>query len=113
MTILVYYLDDEPELCDTLGEFLELKGLSVRTFVDAQVAIAACREKAPDVLFLDYRLSNTTGDLVAGEVDAAIKKVLVTGDLSAKTVNPFAKKLKKPFRLGEAYELVIKLCEER
>ncbi len=100
-TVLVYYVDDEEHLCDLFREYLELVGFEVETFVDASTAISACREHPPSIIFIDFRLADTTGDLVARAIDPHIPKILVTGDLGKKALAPFVAILQKPFKLPE------------
>ena len=109
MPIRLIYLDDEDELCQGFAEFMTLMGHEVRTFVDAASTIAACNASPPDVLFLDYRLPDTTGYLVAKQIDPSIPTVLVTGDLAVERSEDFAEILHKPFRLMDAHRLALAL----
>lgn len=106
MPARVYYLDDETLLLKQFDRFMTGKGLESRVFEQADAFIAACREVPPDVVFLDFRLADTTGLAVAKELDSAIKKVLVTGELTVDEGPDFAAVLSKPFRLSEAVALV-------
>jgi DNA-binding response OmpR family regulator len=110
MTPKVYYLDDEPHLCDLVKESLELSGVEATTFTDAGAAIEACRVSPPSMIFIDYRLSDTTGDIVAQAIEASIPKVLVSGDLIPKKLDGFVGALGKPFRLTEILALIKSQC---
>ncbi len=105
----VYYLDDEELLAKHFQRYLTAKGMDVRVFGDALAAIEACRSDPPDLLFIDYRLADTTGDKVAQAVDRDILKVLVTGDLSSSTGDHFCAVVHKPFSLKAVCELVSEL----
>jgi len=109
----VYYVDDEPQLTRHFRAYMERRGFSVRVFRDAAATIEACRKDPPRVLFIDYRLEETTGDKVADAVAHEIKKVLVTGDLNTHTDDRFCAVLNKPFKLEKALELVNDLLGDR
>ena len=109
MRAKLYYLDDEPLLVKQFERYMTRQGFEVRVFTDASDLIEACQEDRPDLLFLDYRLADTTGFEVAAAVDGSIKKVLVTGELSVEPPEGFCEVLSKPFRIKEAFELVAAL----
>ena len=106
MSISIYYLDDEEALCDIFVELFETSSVRVTTFVDADLAIEACQLTPPDLIFIDFRLSNTTGDEVASILAESIPKILVTGDFSFKLKSDFVKVTSKPFDLDEIEELI-------
>ncbi len=105
----VYYLDDETLLIKQFERYMTAKGIETRVFEHAGALIEACVEATPDVVFLDYRLADTTGIVVAEKLDSAIKKILVTGELAVDAGAQFAAVLSKPFRLSEAAALVSSL----
>jgi DNA-binding response OmpR family regulator len=105
----VYYLDDEIDLCNMFREFIETEEIEVSTFTSATVAIAACAESPPDLIIIDYRLSDTTGDVVANAIDSSIEKILVTGELEKPQHEVFSQVITKPFSLIELQSVIEKL----
>jgi len=102
----VYYLDDEVDLCNLFQEFIETDEIEVITFVDASAAIEKCSKMPPDLIFIDYRLADTTGDVVATIIDSRIEKILVTGELQKPEHNVFSQVISKPFRLIELQKII-------
>ncbi|MEH6403933.1 MAG: response regulator [Sneathiella sp.] len=108
MPLTVFYLDDEEKLCDVFKEYLETEAIHIVTFTEPEEAIEACLKKAPDLLFIDYRLPATTGDEVAFAIANSIPKVLVTGDLSLTPSYDFLTIISKPYDLKEIDKLLEK-----
>src|SRR4051812_18643808 len=77
----VLYLDDEPDICDVFSELYSNEKVSVRTFTQPTMAIEFAKSNPPDIIFLDYRLPSTNGDLVALAMDSRIPKCLISGDI--------------------------------
>lgn len=99
MPLTVYYLDDEAALCDVFKEFISNDKINVTTFVDSAQAIEHCAQKKPDIMFIDYRLSDTTGNLVANVLDKDIEKILVSGELDLPQFDVFSQVISKPYSL--------------
>ena len=97
----VYYLDDEPALCDIFSDLFSTDTIHIQTFTDASLAIQACSESAPDLFFIDMSLGNTTGDKVAQAVADDIVKILITGNLSGHSDNLFHTSFSKPYNMTE------------
>ena len=95
--LLVYYLDDEPILCDLFVEEYESEKISIKTFVDYQKLIEETKKTPPHIIFLDYRLPGITGDQVAIKMNNSIPKYLITGDLQIKTNYSFDGIIQKPY----------------
>jgi len=106
MPIKVYYLDDEEALCENFADYFESEDVSVTTFVDPKLAIEAIKKCPPDLLFIDYRLQNTTGDEVAKALDPKIPKLLITGDITVKTECQFIRVFTKPYPEEEIANLI-------
>lgn len=83
MPLKIYYLDDESDLLEIFAETFTCTEVTVSTFSNPDQALQAIKEFPPDIVFLDYRLPNTTGDKIALQIDPRIPKALITGDLSA------------------------------
>ena len=102
----VYYLDDEADLCAIFEEFIADDDTIVETFLDAGSAILRCAEEPPDLLFIDYRLADTSGDKVAAKVGAHIPKILVTGELEMIDNPIFLSTIAKPYKLSKIKKIV-------
>jgi DNA-binding response OmpR family regulator len=57
----VLVVDDDPDFAESLAELLRHNGHEVRTAGNGLDAVAACVERAFDVIFLDVRLPGLTG----------------------------------------------------
>ncbi len=103
----IVYLDDEEFLCDIFKEYVEhLGGFSVRTFTKTVEALESCKSEPPDIMLIDYRLEDTTGDKIVSEVGEDVFKVLVTGELSISRMEGFDTVLKKPYSFAELKDLL-------
>lgn len=105
MSRKVYYLDDEPVLCENFSDSFSNDDIIVTTFTDVATAIQKIIKDPPDLLFLDYRLPGTTGDEVALLLDPKIKKYLITGDINIQTKYHFLKVFTKPYKTNEIAEI--------
>lgn len=97
----VYYLDDEIDLLEMFRELFSSPEIEIRTFADPTLAIAEVWRAPPDLLILDYRLPNTTGDKIAQLLDPALPKIMITGDLAVKTTSSFVRIFHKPYDFAE------------
>lgn len=77
----IFYLDDEPALCEAFADMLESPNRKIWTFSSAEGFLNHVQEMQPDVIFLDYRLPGTTGEALAEKLDPGIRRAIVTGDL--------------------------------
>lgn len=101
MPLKIVYLDDEPHLCEMFVDNFASANVSIQTFTDPEKAVAAINDSVPDLVFLDYRLPETTGEAVAFRLSSGIPKVLLTGDLTVKANRNFVKVFHKPFDFAE------------
>ena len=106
MSLKVYYLDDEEDLCEIFSEYFELDGITVSTFTDAAEAIQACSVNPPDLFIIDFRLADTNGVKVALAVDKDIPKILVTGELTINDSTMFDHVILKPHHLQGIEEVI-------
>jgi len=111
MAIKVYYLDDESGLCDVFKEFIESDDIQVVTFTESPPAVSYALENPPDIMFIDYRLADTTGELVARKLDPRIPKILVTGELAAPDTKLFYRVVSKPYRLKQLKEIIYEVLK--
>jgi DNA-binding response OmpR family regulator len=61
MSSKILVVDDEPDFCEALGDFLEAKGCSVLEAHDGDQALAVYRQERPDVVLLDVRMPGKDG----------------------------------------------------
>lgn len=80
MPVKVYYLDDEIDLLSVFIDTFESSNVQVSTFDDPEKAIHAVNTTPPDIFFIDYRLPNMTGIVVALRIQVDIPIVLITAD---------------------------------
>ena len=106
MPFRVYYLDDEPDLCEIMADILSSTAVTVETFQDVASLLSRCEKVKPDLVFLDYRLPGTTGDEVAQKLDPTIPKVLITGDIQVQTTYQFIAVLEKPTKDKDLFALI-------
>ncbi len=97
MQLKVYYIEDEESLCENFKDYFSSAEVIVTTFSDPQTAIAHIQAHPPDLLFIDYRLSGTTGDKVAKLLEPKLPKFLITGDICFKTEFKFDGVISKPY----------------
>jgi two-component system response regulator MprA len=57
----VLIVDDEPLVCDLLGDFLSRRGHEVSTAGDGEEALSALEAQSSDLLLLDLYLPNLDG----------------------------------------------------
>jgi len=107
MAIQVVYIDDELELCQLFQEILTSPEVNVMTYQDPAEGIRMINELQPDMIFLDFRLPKTTGDLVARQLLTKAPKFLITGELLPDYEFPFEKIFQKPIRYDELSDFII------
>lgn len=106
MPLKIYYLDDETELLDIFLDAFSMEGIEISIFSVPELAIKAMKSCPPDLLFIDYRLPNTNGDVIALELDPNIPKVLITGELQPSYKANYRAIFTKPYRLSEVREFI-------
>ncbi|MFC3283289.1 sigma-54-dependent transcriptional regulator [Litchfieldella rifensis] len=79
----IWLVDDDPDVRESLSQWLELSELTVRTFSRAQSALEALRDEAPcGVLVSDVKMPGLDGLALlraVQELDEALPVVLITG----------------------------------
>lgn len=106
MPVDLNYIDDEAELTSLFEDLFQSDAIKVRAFTDVKAALESAAANPPDVVFIDFRLPNTTGDKVAEQLDPKIPKVLVTGDLDVKTDFKFSAIFKKPYEPADILKYI-------
>lgn len=112
MSLKVYYLDDESGLCDVFKDYMHSEEIQVETFTETLAAISFVLKSPPDIMFIDYRLADNTGDCVAKLLPNEIFKVLVTGELNPPSSDVFYEVVPKPYRLDELKRIIDKILVE-
>ena len=113
MKIKVYYLDDEVDLLEAFKEIFEDTQIEISTFSDPQRALAEVSANPPDLLFLDHRLPNITGDEIALKLDPMIPKALITGDLEVICRAKFVAHFSKPYNIPEIQEFIFSYVNQK
>ena len=108
----IYYLDDEVSLLELFVDTFSLPDREITTFSDPKIAISEIQKNPPDILFIDYRLPNFTGDQIAQMLDPKLPKILITGDLNVKCVYPFIFIFEKPYKPDQIEEVLAKVQGE-
>jgi DNA-binding response OmpR family regulator len=108
MPLKIYYVDDEPALLEMFVDTFSSPDLEITVFEDPKKAIAAIKASPPDLLFLDFRLPNTTGDKLALSIDPNIPKALISGDLSIKCEAKFDAYFEKPYKSSDVEAFIRK-----
>ncbi len=113
MPLNVLYLDDEKELCDNFSDLFSTGDIKVITFNDPVKASEAAKVNPPDLMFVDYRLPSTNGDLVALSLDPKIPKFLITGDISVATSYKFVKVFSKPYKAEDIWKVLESMLKKK
>lgn len=106
MPIRLIYVDDEVDLLELFADMFSSPDVVIETYSDPVRAVAAIQASPPDLLFLDHRLPRTTGDQIAKQVDRAIPKALVTGDVTVQLESSFDAVFEKPFPITKIREFI-------
>lgn len=106
----VMVVDDEKVIADTLAAILRNSGFSVTAFYDAQSALAACHDCAPDIVITDVSMPGMNGVEMAIQIKSsypASKILLFSGHASTAGILDSAK------RRGYSFELLSKPVHPR
>jgi FixJ family two-component response regulator len=106
MSITIYYLDDEEDLCSIFHDFFSSDTVHIRCFTDCKLAIEAATLRAPDLFFIDYRLPGMNGDEVAHQLADNIAKILVTGDIRINCSANFIQIISKPYDFNLIQQII-------
>ncbi len=113
MSVRVLYLDDEIELCEIFADEFANENIQISTFTDPQKAIDFAVKNPPDVIFLDYRLVATSGEIVAKEMANSIPKYLITGEISVNADYPFVEILAKPYDIKYIKKILDSMLQDQ
>lgn len=101
MQLKVIYIDDEPELAELFAEEFSTDQIDIKVFSTLSTIIEDIERISPDLIFIDYRLSGTTGDKIAKKIKKPVPIVLLTGELTVETTFKFEKIFYKPYNFNE------------
>ncbi len=82
---LVYILDDEPDLLETIHDVLVSSNLECRSFLDPFELIKECRAKSPTVILTDFKMPMLSGLEVFNKIrefNQDVPVILVSGYLA-------------------------------
>jgi len=113
MLLKIIYIDDEPDLCEVFEDNFATDEIEVSAYSDVSLGLSSIQSDTPDLLFLDYRLPNTTGDELAKQVSSNIPKALITGDLDVKLNSSFVRIFSKPFNFAEMERFIQSYLDEK
>ncbi len=108
MPLKIYFIDDEPDLLELFVDYFSSPQVEIFTFTDPEIAMAHIMKTAPDLLFLDYRLPNTTGDEIALSLDPSIPKILISGEIHVELKAKYEAIFNKPIPLKNVEDLIQK-----
>jgi DNA-binding NtrC family response regulator len=111
LALLVYYVDDERDLCENFFDEFSDTQILIKTFHDPQAALLACEKKNPDIIFIDYRMPIMNGDKLAEKISSQVKKVLITGEINIEVKNYFDAILSKPINPSLVRDQLAKLVK--
>ena len=104
----VYYVDDEPELCELFEDLFSSDEVRVVTFTSPILALEAILSSQPDLLFTDYRMPGMNGVELAKKTDPQLKKILISGENNLVTDFNFEFILTKPLDTKIIQEIIAK-----
>jgi DNA-binding response OmpR family regulator len=114
MSLKILYIDDEQDLCQMFEDNFGMSNdVTIDTFTDPEKGLSALPSIEPDLIFLDYRLPNTTGVEIANRIQAKIPIALVTGELGMKLQPPFIRIFWKPFDFEEIEKFIEFFAEQK
>ncbi len=118
--IKLLIVDDEKGITDSLKEFFQHRGFSVRAANSGEAALTEINADRPDIVFLDIRMRGISGlDTLERikKIDRTIKVIMLTihdeKEIVAKARELGADEyITKPFRVDYLEEVVIKKVQE-
>lgn len=102
----ILVVDDQPEIAELVAEVLGEEGYTVRAAHDGASALAAIRQRQPDLLILDVAMPILSGDQVLRRLRSEgphdLPVILMTADRAPERFQALgaAEILRKPFDLA-------------
>lgn len=97
MGLNVFYIDDEPMLCEMFSEIYADDNVHIHSFSDHQIALAAAEVIDIDIAFIDLRMPGIRGEKIAELLPAKVDCYLVTGEMDPEYTFKFCAVIYKPF----------------
>lgn len=113
MALEVIYIDDELELLEMFRELFSNENIQINTYSETEKGLSAISQSNPDLIILDYRLKDTTGDRLAQRMPANIPKILLSGDLSFQTDSLFLKIFRKPIEMSVMTQFLDQMYQQK
>ncbi len=113
MALEVIYIDDELELLEMFSELFSNDHIRIKTYSETEPGLNAISQSHPDLVILDYRLKETTGDKLAQRIPSHIPKILLSGDLSFQSDDLFMKIFRKPIEMSEMTQFLDQLYRQK
>lgn len=104
----VFFVDDEPELCELYQDIFASKQVVVKAFVSPSDMLIEIKLSRPHLVFLDYRMPGMRGDEVAKLLPEDIPKYMITGEANVRPDYQFVKILDKPPDIDEIFKIIQK-----
>ena len=116
----ILIVEDEPTLAKNMRRYLANAGFDAQVAATGQAAMKSLEDFKPDIVLLDYRLPDTDGLQLIGQihaVDGRIRIIMITGEgnvqLAVKAMKAGAcDYLAKPVVLKELKLLIEKISEQ-
>jgi DNA-binding NtrC family response regulator len=111
---LIFVVDDERAIADTVAVFLEQRGFAVATFTSPVDALAASASRKPDLLLSDFKMHRMDGLTLATKLTErhpTCKVLIMSGDIYDANTHPALNRFKilqKPIPLPS---LLAKIAE--
>ncbi|HSI86918.1 MAG TPA: ATP-binding protein [Candidatus Methylacidiphilales bacterium] len=113
----VLLVDDEPQILESLSDYLEIMDVQAKSAGDVQIALELLRKESFDVIVSDIRMPGTDG-LRFYEMARALDKrysrnfIFMSGDLVRESTKSFVNAsgcvcLEKPFSLATLYKTLV------
>lgn len=112
MGIKIVYIDDEVDMCQIFSDNFSSTDIVIKTFSDLTDISEKVESESPDIIFLDYRLSNTTGDILSSFLMPQVPKVLITGDILLEPKGKYFRIFSKPFDFQEMENFIADLAKK-
>ena len=118
--MLIYIVDDQQAICDTLSAILNDEGYAVETFPEVESFKARLKEQQPNLVFLDIWLPGQDGITTLGEIKKThqdLPIIMLSGhagiDSAVKSIKLGASDfIEKPLNLDTVLEKVANLLGE-
>ncbi|HPV43562.1 MAG TPA: response regulator [Spirochaetota bacterium] len=113
-TVLI--VDDEPDICSELSQFLTRKGYSVITATNGKEALGLYKKNRPDIVLSDYKMPVMNGFELMLKIKSINKNATVILASAVVDLNPFIMTkdssayefLNKPVDLNELLKVIEK-----